>query len=169
MPVKIQRARVTTSPAKSAPAKKTASKAPATKTAARATPSRARKTAAKPEVKSTPANVKNVRGKVVEVPALKEKREKVNPSRKVAGLTYKQVSELTGYGLGTEQFIAAVEILKGGETKLDVSHRIAALLPAETRNGTPKQVSNLVSGVINTLVRKGFAIEGSWKMVAPSE
>lgn len=158
---------------KSTPAKKTASKAPATKTTARATPSRARKSAA-PEVKDTPAPTRrNVRStakkEVVEdnYASLQERRASADPRKRVGGLSYKQISELTGYGLGTEQFIAAVEILAGGQTKLEVSHRVAALLPPTTRNGTPKAISNLVGGVIKNLESRGFTINGSWKMVAP--
>lgn len=161
-------------PKKSTPAKKTASKAPATKTTARATPSRARKSAA-PEVKDTPAPTRrNVRSTVKKeavqednYTSLQERRASIDPRKRVGGLSYKQISELTGYGLGTEQFIAAVEIISGGQTKLEVSHRIAALLPPTTRNGTPKAISNLVGGVIKKLEDRGFTINGTWKMVAP--
>lgn len=178
MPVKVTpRARVAQSSAnvkatakKTAPAKKTASKAPATKTTARATPSRARKSAA-PQVKDTPAparrNVRKSAVKEAEFTPLQERRESMDPRKKVGGLTYKQLSELSGYGLGTEQFITAVEVVTGGTTRQEVNHRVAALLPPTTRNGTPKAVSNLVSGVIRNLENKGFTINGSWKMTAP--
>lgn len=162
-------------PKKTAPAKKTASKAPATKTTARATPSRARKTAA-PQVKDTPAparrNVRNTAAKTTkntsaEFSPLQERRASMNPSKKLNGLTYKQLSELSGYGMGTEQFIAMIEVVTGGTTRQEVNHRVAALLPPTTRNGTPKAVSNLVSGVIKNLESRGFTVNGSWKMVAP--
>lgn len=91
----------------------------------------------------------------------------MNPRKKVGGLTYQQLSDLSGYGLGTEQFITAVEIVSGGSTKIDVSHRVAALLPATTRNGTPKQISNLVGSVIRQLESRGFTVTGTWKMVPP--
>lgn len=194
MVVKVTpRARVSASaaakatPKKSAPAKKTAaSKAPATKTASRATPARTTRKAAAPVVKDTPVRrtakkaapaAKSTRTAkaVVEQPevdghiTLQERRAAMDPKKRIGGMTYKQLSELTGYGLGSEQFIAAVEIVRGAETKLEVNHRVAALLPNETRNGTPKQVSNLLSGVINNLVQRGFTVKGSWCMVAPKQ
>jgi hypothetical protein len=182
MPVKVTpRTRVSQASApakaaakKTAPAKKTASKAPATKTTARATPSRARKTAT-PQVKDTPVppapkrrSVRTVSKEAnAEFTPLQDRRASVNPRKKVGGLTYQELSELSGYGLGTEQFITAVEILTGGTTRQEVNHRVAALLPPTTRNGTPKAVSNLVSGVIRNLQTRGFTVNGSWKMDAP--
>lgn len=158
-----------------APARKTASKSPATKTAARATASRARKAETAPVVMDTPAPAKRGPGRPkkqvpstpVSVPTLQERRASANPRKKVSGLTYKELSELTGYGLGSEQFIAAAEIVEGGRTKIEVNHRIAALLPPTSRNGTPKAISNLVGGVIRNLENRGFTISGSWKMDPP--
>lgn len=183
MPVKVTtrtRTAQTTSSAKSTP-KKTASKAPATKTAARATPTRARKAAPAPVVKdnpeprtrakkgtSAPQTAKQLEKSAAKNnAALQERRETMNPRRKVSGMTYQQISDLSGYGLGTEQFITAVEVINGGDTKIAVSHRVAALLPETTRNGTPKQISNLVGSVIRNLESKGFTVSGTWKMVPP--
>lgn len=191
MVVKVNpRARVAqTATAKKAPAKKAASAAPASKTAARSTPTRARKDHTVPEVKDTPVPAKRGRPRKAVEPAaapvkrrmgrpgpeastapyvpLNERREAADPKRRIGGLSYKQLSELSGYGLGSEQFIAMVELVRGGETKLEVNHRVAGLLPAETRNGTPKQVSNLISSVIKNLESRGFQITGTWKMAIP--
>ena len=162
--------------AKKAPAKKAVPTAPATKTTSRATPTRARKADA-PEVQDVPARratakkaAPSARATKTVVPdhvPLQERRAQADPKKRVAGLTYKQISELTGYGLGSEQFIAAVEVLRGASTKLEVNQRVKLLLPETTRNGTPKQVSNLVSGVIGNLTNRGFEVVGTWKMVPP--
>lgn len=85
--------------------------------------------------------------------------------KKLAGMSYRQISEKLGFGIGTEQFLAAVELLKGGQTRLEVNDRVKALLPATTQNGTPKQVTNLVSGVLNKMINSGFAVHGVFKIV----
>lgn len=182
------RAKSSTASAKTPPKKTATTKAPATKTTARATPSRARKSAA-PEVKDTPAPARRTTRPAAKKAAatppktvketaaqsknsyqtLQDRRDSANPRKKVGGMTYKELSELSGYGLGSEQFIVAVAIVTGGTSRLDINHRIAAQLPPTTRNGTPKAVSNLVSGVIKRLEDRGFTISGSWKMVAPKE
>lgn len=155
-------------PKQSAPAKKTATRAPATKTAVRATASRTGRNSSAPVVKDTPVPRRTRAAKQEpEFATLQERRDSTDPRKRIGGLSYKQLSELSGYGLGSEQFITAVEIMKGAGTRQEVNHRVAALLPATTRNGTPKTVSNLVSGVIHNLEQRGFTIVGSWKMVAP--
>lgn len=174
--VTITRARASkpaVSTAKKAPAKKAATAKPATKPAAKRTaPAKPRSTARKaaaPVVQET-APVKR-RGRPsnapVAPPTLTERRQSINPRQKVAGLTYQQIADLTGYGLGSEHFIVAVEVLKGGETRVAVNHRVAAMLPATTRNGSPKQVSNLVSAVVQRMIQNGFTVKGSWSMVKP--
>lgn len=86
-------------------------------------------------------------------------------TKKISGMTYKQLSEQLGFGIGTEQFLAAIELLKGGETRSEINDRVKELLPTHTVNGTPKQVTNLVSGVHNSMIRKGFRVSGSYKLV----
>lgn len=86
-------------------------------------------------------------------------------NKKISGMSYKQLSEQLGFGIGTEQFLAAIELLKGGETRSEINDRVKELLPTHTVNGTPKQVTNLVSGVHNSMIRKGFRVSGSYKLV----
>jgi hypothetical protein len=92
----------------------------------------------------------------------------VDMRKRVGGLNLKQVSELSGYSIGSEGYLVAVELLRGGESRIETTHRIAQLLPSETRNSTPKNVSNLVSSVIKRLESQGFKVSGTWKMVKPS-
>lgn len=99
---------------------------------------------------------------------LQQRRENADPKKRIGGLSYQQLADLVGYGLGSEQFIVAVEIMKGGESRLAVNHRCAVLLPDTTRNGTPKQVSNLVSSVIKRMEDRGFTVKGTWSMVKPT-
>lgn len=143
-------------PAKStkAPAKKAASSAPPAKRPV----GRPRKVTEAPVVKSTRT------GKAVaEVPQTK----KPNPRQKVNGYTLAELSELTGLGMGTQSFIIAVELIRGGTDRREILGRVRELLPPETRNGTPKMVSNLVGNVIKILSDRGFVVQGSWSMVKP--
>jgi len=152
---------------------RTAKKAvPATakkKVAARPAAKRASsRTAETPVVRDTP-KTRAGRTAVAPAPTLQERREAADPKKRVGGLSYQQLADLTGYGLGSEHFITAVEIMKGAETRQEVNQRVKALLPETTRNGTPKQVSNLVGAVIRRMEENGFKIKGSWKMVRPGE
>ena len=143
---------------RTAPAKKAPTRAPAKRAA--------------PVVQDTP--VKRGPGrpkKVVEgtsLPSLQERRESANPKKRIAGLSYKELSDLIGYGLGSEQFIVAVEVMKGGESRLEVSKRVSEMLPARTRNGSPKPVSNMVSAVVKRMEDAGFTVKGTWSMVRPA-
>jgi hypothetical protein len=168
--------RVVSANPKRVTAKKTAAKpastAPATKAStapepAKRGPGRPRKVveqAPAPAPKRGPGRPRKAAPTPVVTPVI----TRTSGNRKVAGMTYKELAALSGYAMGTEQFIAAVELLKGGEEKLAVSHRIAALLPTTTRNDTPKQISNLVSNVIRGLLAKGFTIDSHWVMTKPS-
>jgi hypothetical protein len=86
-------------------------------------------------------------------------------NKKIAGMTYKALAEQVGVGVGTEQFLAVIELLKGGETRAEINERVKDLLPATTQTGTPKQVTNLVSGVHNRMLARGFKVQGTFKLV----
>lgn len=161
--------------------------ATATKTPAKKPVGRPKKTVtAKTEVPQPKANTPTRARAKSSVPATTEKTTRtkkvpenriiatdnpnlLNPdtdgNKKIAGMTYKALSELLGFGIGTEQFLAAIELLKGGETRSEVNDRVKELLPPVTQTGTPKQVTNLVSGVHNRMLARGFKIQGSYKLV----
>jgi hypothetical protein len=175
--VTITRAKKTVakSPAKStkAPARKTATAAPATKRPV----GRPRKAAEpvvtdnKPVRRASPAKASapaTRKAKPAAAPAV-EAKPVMDARKKVGGLSFRELSDLTGYGVGSERFIVAVEVLRGGESRRDVLHRLNEVLPAETRNGTPKQVSNVLSSVINHLTGLGFTEKGTWSMVKPAK
>lgn len=130
-------------------------------------------TAAPPaKKKSLPKKKSNLVSTTARVSAKKEQKgslyAETDKNKKVAGMTFQNLSEVTGMAIDSEQFAVAVEILKGGVTRQDVNHRVRELLPPTTRTGTPKAVSNLVSGVIGKLTARGFIVEGNWKMIFPA-
>jgi hypothetical protein len=88
--------------------------------------------------------------------------------KKVAGLTFQRISELTNIQIDSDQFVVVVEILKGGTTRQEINHRVRDILPPTSRTGSPKAVSNLVSGVVNKMAACGFAVQGNWKMITPA-
>lgn len=141
-----------------APAKKAATAAPAKRPVGRP-----RKTAAAPApvVKKT-----STRKQVEEKAPVKEASQKtVNPRQKVGGMTMKEISEATGFGMGTQSFIVAVELIRGGRDRKDIINRVSDLLPKTTRTGTNMQVSNVVGNIITKMVQNGFKVKGTWSMV----
>lgn len=88
-------------------------------------------------------------------------------NKKIQGLTYAKVSDILGIGIGTEQFLVAIELMKGGNTRNEINDRVKALLPGTTINGTPKQVTNLVSGVHAKMEAKGFVLKGTYQLMKP--
>lgn len=155
---------------KSVPAK--SAKAPAKKAATAAPPAkrpvgRPRKNQEAPVVKQTstrkPATKKAA--PVKEAPS--QTTKKPNPRQKVNGYTLQEISDMTGYAMGTQSFIVATELIRGGRDRVSISHRIAELLPDTTKNGTPKMVSNVVGIVIKQLLERGFVIQGTWSLVKP--
>ena len=160
MPVVKKSTAKKSTPAKStkAPAKKSATAAPAKRPVGRP-----RKTAAAPApvVKKT-----STRKQVEEKAPVKEASQKtVNPRQKVGGMTMKEISEATGFGMGTQSFIVAVELIRGGRDRKDIINRVSDLLPKTTRTGTNMQVSNVVGNIITKMVQNGFKVKGTWSMV----
>lgn len=141
-----------TSASKSRPAsKKTTakSKGPAKKTAAK-------KSAAK---KSTPA--KKSAAKNVKKPATKKKTSN-------RGGFNRELNEETGFVVGTDSDTIALALLEGGESRADIIAELEGVLDTETRNGTEKQVTNMVSGVLNKMLAAGYTVEQSFVVVPPT-
>lgn len=156
------------------------------KTTAKKTVAPPKKTVGRPRKTAAPAPVEEVvEQKKARTPRgpnkpVKEPLEKTFPqdnpnlldpetdkNKKIQGLTYAKVSELLGIGIGTEQFLVAIELMKGGNTRNEINERLKALLPATTINGTPKQVTNLVSGVHNRMEAAGFVLKGTYQLMKP--
>lgn len=74
----------------------------------------------------------------------------------------------TGFVEGTDQDIIALALLEGGESRHDVAERVASQIETETRNGTEKQVVNMVSGVLNKMLARGFTVESTFVVLPPT-
>lgn len=141
MPVKKTAAakKKSTAKSKTAPAKKSAAKkSPATKKTA------AKKTAAKKNVK----DVKKPKG--------------------TRGGFHREINEETGFVVGTDQDTIALALLEGGESRADIAASLEKKIDTETRNGTEKQITNMISGVLNKMLARGFTVESSFVVVPPT-
>lgn len=116
---------------------------PGKKAAASKTPTRARKTAA--PAKKT---------------AAKKVAAKPGPKR--------ELNKVTGFSVGSDQDVIATALLEGGASRAEITEKVAKLLPAKTRTGTPKPITNLVSSVYNNLARRGYRTEESFKVLPPT-
>lgn len=112
--------------------------------------STAKKTAAKKPA-SKKANVKNVK----------------KPAGKRGGF-HREMNEETGFVVGTDQDAIALALLEGGESRAAIVERLENELDTETRNGTEKQITNMVSGVLNKMLAAGFTVESSFQVVPPT-
>lgn len=160
-------------PVKKPVARKSVAKKPvATKTAppAKRGPGRPRKVVETPvqvPVKRGPGRPRknNVEQPLPSVPVQEYTRySEKDFNRQIQGIKYKDLADLMGVGVGSERFLVAVELLKGGVDRQDVNQRLAEMLPSMTRNGTKKSVSNTVSIVLKGLVEAGFEVKGTWKV-----
>lgn len=147
--------------------KKSAVSAKTTELPAKTTRARAKKVVEETPVApvKTPRTKKAVGERVIATDNPNLLNADVDGKKKIGGYTYTALAEILGFGVGTEQFLAALELMKGGETRAEVNDRVKGLLPATTQTGTPKQVTNLVSGVHNRMLARGFKIQGSYKLV----
>lgn len=125
-----------------------------TKTAKRKT-APAKKTAAKkgPAKKAAPAKKKTTNVK--------------KPAGKRGGLN-RELNDETGFVVGTDQDAIATALLEGGESRASIIERLESELDTETRNGTPKQITNMVSGVLNKMLDRGYLIESSFQLLPPT-
>lgn len=98
----------------------------------------------------------------------KKTAKKSTTKKAVAESTPREMDKLTGFSVGSDQYVIAHELLKGGASRSEITERVAKLLPSTTRTGTPKPITNLVSSVYNNLVRKGFRTEESFKVLEPT-
>lgn len=121
----------------------------------------AKKTASKRAAKSTPTR-KTATSK-------KTTTKKTATKKSVEAVSHpREMDKVTGFSIGSDQYVIAQELLKGGASRSEITERVAKLLPAKTRTGTPKPITNLVSSVYNNLVRKGFRTEESFKVLEPT-
>lgn len=80
----------------------------------------------------------------------------------------KEMNKLTGFVVGSDQDIIAMELLAGGASRGEIGQRVAKKLNPTTKNGTQKPITNLVSSVYNKLVAKGYRTEETFKVLQPT-
>jgi hypothetical protein len=147
-------------------AKTKGTKAPAKRTAAKKTSPKSapKKTTAK---KSAP--LKSVKGKTTAKKTTTKGRAVKNvPAPEKQEPSYRRIpSETTGFSVGTDQDIIAEALLAGGESREQIIADLYEQLDTETRNGTPKPISSLVSSVLRKLVERGFTVDQHFVVVPP--
>lgn len=149
-----------------ATAKKTASAAPAVRTRKSAAPvvetapvKRGRKT----PVAEVVEPVKSTGRRGGNAQALEAKQK-----GKVKVVRTRVLDETTGFVPGTDSHIIAEELLKGGATRAAIIERLRGKLNAETRNGTPKSIANVVASTYAKMVARGFTVDAHYKLEAPT-
>ena len=114
-------------------------------------------TARKPAAKKTASKA----------PAKKKTTNVKKPASNRGGLN-RELNEDTGFVVGTDQDAIALALLEGGESRAAIVERLESELDAETRNGTPKQITNMVSGVLNKMLDRGFIVESNFQLLPPT-
>lgn len=90
-----------------------------------------------------------------------EKADKLTPRQK----------DIFGYTEGTDSSITALTLAEGGADRSEIYEKIRGRIEEQsatglvTRNGTEKNIPNLVSTVLRQLKPKGWAVESHWKLV----
>jgi hypothetical protein len=149
-------------------AKKSTRKSPTSKTAAS-------KGSGKTEVKKKrgrPVGSKNkpknsTPVKSVPKKSASKKTTKVQKPASKRGGVNREMDEVTGFATGTDSQYIAETLMEGGESRQEIIETLREELDTETRNGTEKPVANLVSGIVNKMLERGFTIESSYRLVPP--
>jgi hypothetical protein len=81
---------------------------------------------------------------------------------------HRELNEETGFVVGTDQDTIALALLEGGESRSAIAEAVEKKIGSETRNGTPKMVTNMVSGVLNKMLDRGFTVEQSFQVIPPT-
>lgn len=146
--------RTTRTPARTTAKPAPARRATATKTATKPAPAktRATKASAKPAAKTPVRRTRAAAPRPVAPP--------VSMGR--------DLDELTGFLVGTDSHIVAMQLMKGGADRQDIIDTVRGKLDEETRNGTAKPVANVVAATIKKLLSRGWKIESSFAMVPPA-
>lgn len=80
----------------------------------------------------------------------------------------REMNDEVGFAVGTDQEAIALALMEGGESRADIVERLEGELDLETRNGTDKQITNMVSGVLNKMLDRGFLLESSFQVLPPT-
>lgn len=80
-----------------------------------------------------------------------------------------ELDEVTGTTIGSQAHVTATELMKGGASKAEVMERLKDLLPKTTRTGRDNPIPQKVHTMVSQLLKRGFTVESSWKLVPPGE
>jgi hypothetical protein len=117
-----------------------------------------KKTTAKKTSTSRPAAKKT---------SAREKVQKVAKPASKRGGANREMDEVTGFATDTDSQFIAEALMEGGETRQDIIDWLKDNMEGETRNGTEKPIANLVAGVYNKLLDRGFTVEATYRLVPP--
>lgn len=80
---------------------------------------------------------------------------------------------LHGFYEGTDSALIAEALVEGGESRGEVIENAAAKIEAvsglTTRKGTEKAVASMTSGILHGLLKKGYTVEQSFRLVPPAD
>lgn len=83
------------------------------------------------------------------------------------GGNHREMNPVTGFAIGTDQDIAALELLNGG-SRSEIVARVEKQVGTTTRTGKPKPANVLVSRVLGNLRDAGFRVEESVTVLPPT-
>lgn len=129
-----------------------------------------------PVKKSTAAKKRtaNKKGPAAKKTAAKKTSAKKTPVKNVnkpkskRGGFHREINEETGFVVGTDQDAIASALLEGGESRAAIVEDLYNSLDTETRNGTDKMITNMVSGVLKKMLARGYTVESSFVVVPPT-
>jgi hypothetical protein len=114
-----------------------------------------------------PPGSKNKTGPATKKVSAPAKKKNAKPGSGRGGAN-RPVNEETGFVEGTDQDVIASCLLEGGESRQEIAERVESLIETETRNGTDKQIVNMISGVLSKLLARGYTVEQSFQVVPPT-
>lgn len=141
-----------------APPKKSTNSAKSSR--GRAASSTTTKGSAKKSTTSAKGSKKNV--------TTKKAATKKTAAKKTSTPVARDINETTGFVKGSDQDVIATALLKGDTTRQDIIDGLRKKLDSETRNGTEKPVSNLVSSVVRNMLGRGFILESHYRLLEPT-
>lgn len=101
-------------------------------------------------------------------PATKKKTTSVNKPAGKRGGMHRELNPDTGFVVGTDQDTIALALMEGGASRAEIVERLEKSIDTETRNGTPKQITNMTSGVLNKLIQRGYIVESNFQVLPPT-
>lgn len=74
-----------------------------------------------------------------------------------------------GFRIGSDSAAIVDIMIAGAFDRNEINALSEDAVGGETRNGNPKNVPSLVSGLLSRLQEQGYTVESSWRLVPPSK